>query len=114
MFFFSVLSTFIRISKSFTLEAVYFFLGNKCDLDSKRQITKQEAVELGSCLEIIEYTETSAKDNTNIESSFQRLAAALVENFTNPRLYDDSANNPAFNLGYNYKAKPVGSACSNC
>ena len=90
------------------------FSGNKCDLESQRQVTKQEAVQFGSCFEIIEYTETSAKDNTNIESSFQRLAAALVENFTNARLYDDNVNNTAFNLGYGYKSKPVGSKCGNC
>ena len=69
-------------------------------------------MELGSCFHIIEYVETSAKDNTNIESSFQKLAALLVENYTNPRLIDDNPHDTAFALGFHKKSKPVGQMCS--
>ena len=88
------------------------FSGNKCDLEETRQISKVEAVELGSCFQIIEYVETSAKDNTNIESSFQKIASILVDNYTCGKLIADDMHDTAFALGYSRKSKPVGQMCS--
>ena len=66
---------------------------------------------MGSCFQIIEYVETSAKDNTNIESSFQKIASMLVDNYTSGKIIDDDMHDTAFALGHNRKTKPVGS-CS--
>lgn len=53
-------------------------LGNKCDMDDKRMITKErgEAIarEHG-----IRFLETSAKANINIERAFMELAEAILK-----------------------------------
>ena len=48
-------------------------LGNKCDLEEKREVTKEEAENFAKNLNI-PYFETSAKDNINIKESIEALA----------------------------------------
>jgi len=51
-------------------------VGNKCDLDDKRQISKETAEAFAKqegCL----YLETSARDDTNVELVFQEIARLL-------------------------------------
>ena len=59
-------------------------LGNKLDLDDKRQVTYEEAsnyaVQRG-----IKYFEVSAKNNTNLEEVFQEIGSLSWKEF-----YDDS------------------------
>ena len=87
--------------------------GNKSDMEDSREVTKLESVEFGSNFHVVEYIETSAKDNRNIDSSFQKIAALLVEMYTNKKLYDDNRQNSAFSLGTGARSKPVGNMC-NC
>lgn len=54
------------------------FLGNKCDLESLREVEKGEAEALCQYLpEVLQVVETSAKENTNIDSVFFYLASEL-------------------------------------
>lgn len=57
------------------------FAGNKCDLEDLREVEKAEAEALCHYLpEVLHVVETSAKDNTNIDSIFFYLASELKVN----------------------------------
>jgi len=52
-------------------------LGNKCDMEDKRQVNKErgEAIAREHC---IPFLETSAKSNINVETAFMDLAQAIL------------------------------------
>lgn len=52
-------------------------VGNKCDLQSKRVIAKDQGNEV-ACKHGIRFMETSAKSNTNIEQAFSALTEAVM------------------------------------
>lgn len=60
-------------------------VGNKCDLTEEREVSKDEAEEICNLIpEILFHIETSAKENTNIENAFIRIAEELmVRRFNN-------------------------------
>lgn len=51
-------------------------IGNKCDLESKREISKQEGKDLADEYKI-SFLETSAKNNSNINEAFTSLAVEI-------------------------------------
>lgn len=54
-------------------------IGNKCDLIEEREVTVEEAEEVCNIVpEVLFYLETSAKENTNIENAFTRIAEELM------------------------------------
>ncbi|XP_053166971.1 ras-related protein Rab-39A [Hemicordylus capensis] len=53
-------------------QIVFILVGHKCDLESQRQVTREEAEELASACGM-RYIETSAKEATNVEESFTLL-----------------------------------------
>jgi len=53
-------------------------LGNKVDLDAKREVSKDEAELLAKSSDISVYVETSAKNGTNVEKAFLDLLGVLV------------------------------------
>ncbi|EKE42471.1 hypothetical protein ENUP19_0260G0013 [Entamoeba nuttalli] len=60
-------------------EAVIFLVGNKCDLADSRVITKEEAEGYARSLSI-DYIETSAKANINVNELFDQIARKLPRN----------------------------------
>lgn len=57
-------------------------VGNKCDLPAEREVSVAEAEEVCSLIpEIIFQIETSAKENTNVENAFAKIAEELMVNF---------------------------------
>ncbi|KAK4473560.1 hypothetical protein MN116_002917 [Schistosoma mekongi] len=48
-------------------------LGNKCDVEEKRQVSQKDGLELANSHKI-RFMETSAKSNTNITEAFEALA----------------------------------------
>lgn len=53
-------------------------VGNKCDLESKRVVSKQEAQEFASSKGLT-YLETSAKTATNVDDAFIKTAQAIYD-----------------------------------
>jgi Ras-related protein Rab-43 len=54
-------------------------VGNKCDLPEEREVSVEEAEDVCSMIpEILFSIETSAKENTNIENAFARIAEELM------------------------------------
>ena len=59
-------------------------IGNKCDLDSKRQVSKLRAKEFCRLNNVV-FLETSAKTAENVEQSFQAVAQHIVDNIVGSR-----------------------------
>ncbi|XP_060090834.1 ras-related protein Rab-39A [Heteronotia binoei] len=59
-------------------QLVFILVGHKCDLESQRQVSREEAEELASACGM-KYIETSAKDATNVEESFTILTTDIYE-----------------------------------
>lgn len=59
-------------------QIVFLLVGHKCDLASRRQVTREEAEKLSADCGM-KYIETSAKDATNVEESFTILTRDIYE-----------------------------------
>jgi Ras-related protein Rab-43 len=55
--------------------------GNKCDLEQLREVRKEEAAALAKQYNMIDALETSAKDNTNVDEAFLKIAKVIKKNF---------------------------------
>jgi Ras-related protein Rab-1A len=53
-------------------------VGNKCDLVSERKVSTEDAKEFADQLNL-NFLETSAKDSTNVEDAFTKMAIAIKE-----------------------------------
>ena len=64
-----------------------FLVGNKCDLQHKRQVTTDQGKELAKQYGIQFFLETSAKDTVNIDSLFEGVTRTFLDksNITNKR-----------------------------
>eukprot|EP00003_Mantamonas_plastica_P019581 TRINITY_DN318_c0_g1_i10.p1 TRINITY_DN318_c0_g1~~TRINITY_DN318_c0_g1_i10.p1 ORF type:complete len:1313 (-),score=487.63 TRINITY_DN318_c0_g1_i10:725-4663(-) len=52
-------------------------VGNKCDLEEDRQVTKEEGQDLADSIQAVGFMETSAKHRINIEESIMHLASHI-------------------------------------
>ncbi|CAB0031283.1 unnamed protein product [Trichogramma brassicae] len=67
-----------EIRKYTTSHVLLILVGNKCDLEDAREVKKSEADMVREYLpEVFHIVETSAKENTNIDSIFFSLASEL-------------------------------------
>ncbi|KPP74845.1 ras-related protein Rab-43-like [Scleropages formosus] len=57
---------------------VPLLIGNKSDLSEMRQVPFEEAQKLADELEFVNAIETSAKDSSNVEEAFNKMAAELI------------------------------------
>jgi len=57
---------------------VLILVGNKSDLDSKREISKEEAEGFAASHGLL-YIETSAKTNENVDMCFNSLAEQVLQ-----------------------------------
>jgi len=65
-------------------------VGNKCDLQSKKAVSYDEAKELADSLGI-NFMETSAKNSHNVEQAFQMMAAEIKQKVaTQPQQRDNN------------------------
>jgi len=63
----------------YACETVHKLLvGNKCDLVSERKVSSEDAREFADQLNLV-FLETSAKDSTNVEEAFSKMARSIKE-----------------------------------
>ncbi|XP_066584996.1 ras-related protein Rab-43 [Prorops nasuta] len=109
-------STFLGIQKwveevrRYTSSHVLLLLvGNKCDLGDLREVEKKEAEMMCQYLpEVLQVVETSAKDNTNIDSIFFLLASELKRRHENRQINSDNEDTVKLGVGREL------SSCSGC
>ncbi|XP_015610091.1 ras-related protein Rab-43 [Cephus cinctus] len=84
-------------------------VGNKCDLESLREVEKGEADAVCKYLpEVLHVVETSAKENTNIDAVFFYLASELKRRHENRQF--DPSQDEVVKLGTGREL----SSCSGC
>ncbi|XP_016843543.1 ras-related protein Rab-43 [Nasonia vitripennis] len=84
-------------------------VGNKCDLEDAREVQKAEAEAVCEYLpEVFRIVETSAKENTNIDSIFFCLASELKRRHENRQVNTEENDTVKLGNGRNL------SSCSTC
>ena len=66
------------IERSGETDVNKILIGNKCDLEDKRKVSKEEGQALADKFGI-PFFETSAKSNINISEAFMKIAEDVVE-----------------------------------
>nr|CAH0105354.1 unnamed protein product [Daphnia galeata] len=92
----------------------WVLIGNKCDMDSLREVEQVEALAMAELIpEIVLVLETSAKDNTNVEQAFVELATELKRKQCGLGIHDPEQQDIFLNLNSTgiLKSKQC-SACS--
>lgn len=78
---FSHLQTWLEDAKANSNTAITIMLiGNKCDLENKRQVSKEEGEQFAKAHGLV-FMETSAKTAQNVDDAFLRTAGMIYENF---------------------------------
>ena len=86
-------------------------LGNKCDIEDKRQISKQEGEDLASEYKV-KFMETSAKANINVEEAFMSIAKAIKTKMDSKVVAVPTNNSVALNAKSNREKKGFWSLCN--
>lgn len=72
-------------------DAVIILIGNKSDLDDKREVSKEEG-ESKAKMNKFAFMETSAKDNNNVQKAFETLFGEIVKIYKNKNNIDLNDN----------------------
>ena len=67
----------LEIEKHASVNVVSILVGNKCDLESQRQVTFEEGQELADHYGV-RFLETSAKDSKNVEKTYALLTHEIM------------------------------------
>mmetsp|Transcript_26864 Transcript_26864/g.19335 ORF Transcript_26864/g.19335 Transcript_26864/m.19335 type:complete len:104 (-) Transcript_26864:97-408(-) len=86
-------------------------VGNKCDLESQRQVTKEEGQELAEHFNV-RFLETSAKECMNVEDAFTMMTREMKNRVTviQPKRQQNDSNQPK-SLGKSKDIKKQKSGC---
>ena len=85
-------------------------IGNKCDLDEEREVSFEEGKKKADSYQI-DFYETSAKNNINVENVFKYLTDKIVQMNQNEFLVGIDVNH--FELKNNKDEKKKGNCCGN-
>ena len=77
-----------EVEKNASTQILKILIGNKCDLEEEREISKDEG-EAFAMRNGMQYIETSAKINTNVNEAFEALSKIMIEYYSKK----SSANN---------------------
>lgn len=90
---------------------VIMLIGNKCDLETLREVETLEAEALADHIpEIMAVLETSAREDTNVTESFLFMARHLKEQYGSPQTFE----HPQGNSGFKLNAKAVAGSYRCC
>ncbi|KAK2091358.1 Ras- protein Rab-43 [Saguinus oedipus] len=76
---------------------VQLLIGNKSDLSELREVTQAEAQRLAEHYDILCAIETSAKDSSNVEEAFLRVATELIMRHGGPLFSEKSPDHIQLN-----------------
>lgn len=96
------------IQKYCAPDVIKILIGNKTDLKDSRVISSEDAEKCSEHWGMLEYIETSAKDNRNIEGVFRRMAAELLQRHSDLELTQGTG------INLNSKTKTLSSWGSCC
>lgn len=88
---------------------VQLLVGNKCDLDHLREVRKDEAANMAKQLQLMDFLETSAKDNTNVDEAFTKIARELKR-----RHGGDSSMDAGKDGTLKLSSRPIGTGFACC
>ena len=71
-----------EIGKHASVNVVSILVGNKCDLESQRQVTFEEGQKLADHY-AVRFLETSAKDSKNVEKIFSLMTREIMTQIKN-------------------------------
>ena len=71
----------VEVEKNASTQILKILIGNKCDLEEEREISKDEG-EAFAMRNGMQYIETSAKINTNVNEAFEALSKIMVEYYS--------------------------------
>ncbi|XP_012231006.1 ras-related protein Rab-43 isoform X1 [Linepithema humile] len=98
-----------EVRKYTSSHVLLVLVGNKCDLEHQREVKKAEAEALCQYLpEVLHVVETSAKDNTNVDSIFFYLASELKRRHDNRQISTNENDVVKLSVGRDL------SSCSGC
>jgi GTPase SAR1 family protein len=69
----------VEVEKFGQENVVKLLVGNKCDLESERQVSKEEGKEMAAGLGV-KFLETSAKEANNVETAFFTMSNEIRAN----------------------------------
>ncbi|GAB1609156.1 ras-related protein Rab-43-like, partial [Argonauta hians] len=87
---------------------VQLILGNKQDLEHLREVTVAEAKQYAQSCSMLDAIETSAKENTNIDEAFLRMAKDLKKRFGGENSLE---NGPGGKINLNTRTVKTGGGC---
>lgn len=67
-----------KVYENTGIDTPMILVGNKSDL-SKRTVSEEDAQEMAKSLKMIDYIETSVKDNINVMECFHKLIDAVLD-----------------------------------
>lgn len=91
---------------------ITMLVGNKCDLETLREVEPLEAQALAHHLsDVMSVLETSAREDVNVTEAFVELARHLKDQYTNSNALDEAVEGDRFKL--NTSAVTSKRCCSN-
>ncbi|CAG9324087.1 unnamed protein product [Blepharisma stoltei] len=90
-------------------DMVILLVANKCDLDSERTVTKDEALEFAEANKL-KYLETSAKTGLNVEEAFNLVGREIVNKIENGEI--DPCQHFGIKVGQEFKKNTNSKGCS--
>jgi len=85
-------------------------VGNKCDLETRRQVKAEMGTELAESLNI-EFMETSAKSKQNVDKAFETMAAQIKARMKNQPMGGGKVNSTKLGKGKSVQAQGQGGCC---
>ena len=83
-------------------DTIIFIVGNKSDLEDKREVKKEEGIEYTKLNNFNCFMETNAKDDTIVNELFQQALARLYEYY---KIYDQNEDDDDENIKENFRKK---------
>lgn len=97
--FLNVLEWLKEVKQHASSDIVIYLIGNRCDLEDEREVTKERAIEFCKQYHIDKFFETSAKTGNNVEEVFSLAAKELYVQQKEIQKEEEEANSGSIETG---------------